>query len=465
MNKTLELLYARSPILVQEVALNAYATRIHFQRFGRNFKDTLEQWHQTQWLSYRDLIELQNEKLRKLMRHAFETVPYYQRIMKDRKLSPSDFKVVRDLAKLPPLTREDVRSHSGSLISCEYRPRQLVKGHTSGTTGSPLQFYWDKNTCFINNIADWRQKNWAGLNYGDPHAVLLGRTIVPIAQRKPPFWRMNYLQNQLWLSSFHMTEANLSLYLAKLEKFRPVALEGYPSTLFILAKYLESRNKMFPVKAVLTSSETLHETQRETIEKAFGCRVFDFYGLAERTMFATECEKHEGHHVNMEYGIVEVINDEGSPVGDGEMGRLVGTSLHNFGMPFIRYETNDISSILPRPCSCGRGLPLMADVATKAEDIVVTPDGRFISPSVLTHPFKPLHGIKLSQIVQEDVKHLVVKIVQGSEYSHKEAELLVAALKQRLGEEMSIDIQIVESIPRTAAGKFRWVISKVPLKF
>lgn len=464
MSNMLDKFYEKSPIWLQELALNGYALSIHFERFGKKFHDLLEYWHETEWFSYNDLIDLQNEKLRVLIKHVYETVPYYQRIMRAKKLSPDDFKTVNDICKLPVLTREDVRLHLKELISHKYSRKQLRHGHTSGTTGSPLQFYWDKQCCIVNNVADWRQKNWAGLNYGDKHAVILGRTIVPVSQKKPPFWRMNYLHNQLWLSAFHMTEENLRFYLEKLEEYEPLVLEGYPSTMFILARYLERRNKTFPLRAILTSAETLYEIQRDTIEKVFCCKVFDFYGLAERTIFSTECEKHNGHHINMEYGITEVLNDSQEPVDRGKMGKLVGTSLHNYGMPFIRYVTNDVSSMQPLNCSCGRELPLMSDVTTKAEDFIVTRDRGYISPSVLTHPFKPLNGVKLSQIIQEDIDHITIKIVPGSDYTHENTKKLLSAMKERLGDNMNIDIQFLESIPRTSAGKFRWVISKVPLR-
>ena len=119
-----------------------------------------------------------------------------------------------------------------------------------------------------------------------------GVPIVPTHQKAPPFWRLNYLHNQLWLSSFHLTEDTIGHYLAHLQEFKPVVLEAYPSTAYIMAKYLDGRGRRLPLRAVLTSSETLHETQRETIERAFCCKVFDYYGLAERTIFATECEAH-----------------------------------------------------------------------------------------------------------------------------------------------------------------------------
>jgi len=262
-----------------------------------------------------------------------------------------------------------------------------------------------------------------------------------------------------------MSDDNLKFYIEKLKNFRPKAIEGYPSTVYILAKYLESRGDFFPLKAVLTSSETLYSFQREVIERVFQCKIFDFYGQAERVIFATECEKHEGHHINLDYGITEIVNDEGESVKEGEMGWIVGTSLHNFGMPFIRYKTNDVTMLKIKGCSCGRVLPVMEDVTTKAEDIVVTRDGRYISPSILTHPFKPLHSIKMSQIIQEDLDNIIVKIVTSDSFNQNDAQTLISGLKTRLGEEMKIHLEYVYEIERKKNGKFKWVVSKVPIAF
>ena len=219
-----------------------------------------------------------------------------------------------------------------------------------------------------------------------------------------------------------------------------------------------------PVGAVLTTSETLRTDQRELIERVFECRVFDFYGLAERVIFSTECERHEGHHVNLDYGIMEITNDNGEPVAEGELGWIVGTSLHNLGMPFLRYKTGDVTRLRMHRCSCGRTFPIMDDVTTKAEDIIVTKDGRFISPSVLTHPFKPLQGIAMSQIVQEDRESITVKLVRSSGFRSEQEAALLHGLQERLGDGMRIRIEYVDDIPRGANAKFKWVVSKVPLE-
>ena len=187
--------------------------------------------------------------------------------------------------------------------------------------------------------------------------------------------------------------------------------------------------------------------------------------MAERVVFASECERHSGHHLNLDYGITEFLDSNNETVEDGKLGKIVATSLHNFAMPFIRYETSDATASKTGTCPCGRGFPLIEDIATKHESIVTLPDGRLISPSVLTHPFKPMHNIAESQIIQEAVDQLIVKIVKRNGYSVNDEIALLKAFGERLGSKMKINVEYVDSIPRTKNGKFRWVVSKIPPKF
>jgi phenylacetate-CoA ligase len=253
----------------------------------------------------------------------------------------------------------------------------------------------------------------------------------------------------------------MTSYVAEIRRRRLRFLEGYPSTLFILAQHLIATGETLPMEAVFSSSETLHQVQLEAILAAFGCTPFDFYGHAERAIFATECELHEGKHLAEEYGFAEIVNEEGTSLPDGEFGYLTGTSLFNIAMPMIRYRTTDISAIMHEPCKCGRSLRRIENISTKAEDIVVTPDGRMISPSVLTHPFKPFPQIVASQLVQERADRLVVKIIPSDRFTPENQAELLRSLGARLGPAVQLDLQIVEDIPRERSGKFRWVISHV----
>lgn len=453
--------YNHAPNWIRTLMLNGYAAKIHWQRFGHVFAEISAELERCERMAPGELQDYQNTLLRKIVSHAHATVPYYRELFAEHGLSVADIKGVEDLKRIPLLPRAKVRENKERLISSSFTRKQLFPGHTSGTTGSPLQFFWDLNTCIYTNAVDWRQKRWGGVNYRDPIAVFLGRMIVPPRSKKPPFWQHNYLHNHLWMSSFHLSDENFPHYLEKLQRFKPVAIEGYPSTTSIIARLLLKRGLRFPVRAVFTSSETLLPSQREVIEEAFQCKVFDFLGMAERVVFATECEHHNGFHLNSEFAVNEIVDREGNPVPAGQPGYIVGTSLRNFGMPFIRYLTTDVSTMLTEPCACGRSLPRLAPVTTKDEDLVVTPEGRIIASSILTHPFKPLRSIQESQLYQETADELLVRIVKNADYVDSDGERLIAGLRERLGEGIKIQLECVESIPRTAAGKFRWVISKV----
>jgi phenylacetate-CoA ligase len=466
MHPYLSFVYNACPVFMQNIILTGYSAILDSERYGGRFKEYADLMLRAQWFSRGELEAYQDEKLRDIIRHAYETVPYYRRVFDERGLKPSAVKTQKDLTKLPLLTKDDIRKNFTALVSSNFAPGKLKYGHTSGTTGSPLEVGYDTSIIYATYAALDRQYRWAGCRLergGDHIAVARGNVIVPLDRKKPPFWRYNSYHNQLLLSSFHMSKVNLPHYLEEMRRFGAKVLDGYPSTLYVLAKHLKNSNSHFPLKAVISSSETLYDFQRETIEQSFQCRVFDYYAVAERVVFATECEEHAGHHLAMEYGISEIIDTEGNTVPDGTTGRLVGTTLHNLGMPLIRYVTNDMTAVKTGHCPCGRGLKLMDDVTTKAEDTLTLKDGRLIPSSVLTHPFKPLNSVEESQIIQKDYDRILVKIVRRADYTDRDTQHLVRELKSRVGEDTKIEIEFVESISRTTAGKFRWVISEVPL--
>lgn len=457
---TTQSLYATSPAWLQNLMMNAHATRIEHHRYGARYRAAVAMLEEQEQWSAERLRAYQDDRVRAVIRVAYEGSVHYRRLMSSAGIRPADFRGVSDLVKLPLLTRDAVRAEGPALMAAERPQRGWLHGHTSGTTGTPLGLWYDRDTCVMTNAVDRQHKRWAGMRDDAWIGVLLGRVIVPVDRQVAPFWRVNRVQRQVWFSSFHMSDENLPLYVAELQQRQIRALEGYPSTLYILAKHLLQKGVQLPMDAVVCSSETLHAAQRSAIEAAFGVRLSDFYGLAERVIFAGECG-HGGKHLAETYGYTEVVDEHGRAVPDGEPGFLVGTSLHNVATPMIRYRTGDISAIVTEPCPCGRASRRIRDITTKAEDIVVTPDGRMISPSVLTHPFKPLEHIAVSQVIQEALDHVIVKVVPMDGYDDEEERSLVAALNERLGEQVDVEVQRVSAIPRESSGKFRWVISKV----
>ena len=465
MSGFLDKLYQHSPSFIQNIGVSLYGLKLYRREYGSKLKALLDIYEKRQWSSP-DVLEIyQNQKLAELITHCYKNVRYYRKIMEERGLKPGDIRAVGDLSKLPVLTRDDVRNNFDALTATNFKKSSLIIGHTSGTTGSPLEFYYDADVCRAKNAAEWRQKGVANIRLGDPIAFFLGRMVVPIKRKGPPFWRYNWILNHLYFSSFHISKANIETYINKLVAFEPKAIEGYPSTIYILAASLESIGRTLPLQAVFTSSEPLQPHHRELMEKVFKTSVFDYFGMAERVAFATECEHHAGKHQNSDFGIVELLGPDGCAVKTGSMGRIVATGLHNYAMPLIRYKTSDISSASPEICKCGRGFPLMSNVMTKDEDIVTTPDGRYISSSILTHPFKPMHSVAESQIIQESLNLIRILIVKRDSYKDDDSEYLKEEFKKRLGENVNVNIELVDAIPRTASGKYKWVLSRVPLKF
>lgn len=454
-------LYQNSPHIVRTAMLNIFAYSLNFERYGKKFELLVDEFERNERLSRAELEEYQLEKFKGLICHAYKHVPYYRDVMDGLKLVPNDFRDLKDIEKLPILTRDDVKIHFNRLRADNVPKYKIRHGHTSGTTGSPLKFLWDTDVCVAHHAADWRQKRWAGFGFGDPFISLQGRQIVPSGMDRPPFWIFNHVHNQLFMSSFHLKDEYIGSYIKKIQEFKPCGVEGYPSSLYVLARYLRKNNEYCPVPAVLTSSETLLPLQRELIEERFKCSVFDFYGMAERVVFATECKFHTGKHLNMDYGITEIIDKKGEVIAEGCFGTVVSTGLWNFAMPLIRYKTSDSSAILSDKCECGRNFPLMDPVTTKAEDIVVLEDGRMIPSSILTHPFKPLKNIVKSQIIQTSTCSLDINIVKGLDYKDSDTLLLLNGMKERVGSDIIIRINFVDEIPNDKSGKYRWVISKI----
>lgn len=453
-------IYESSPPWVQTALLNLHARRIQRHRYGPPYEEAVTWLREAETWSRDQIRDHQSSRLRRIVGAAYDASSYYRRIFDARGLSPADITTVDDLGSLPILSKSDVKANASQLLTGS-PDRDWLSGHTSGTTGSPLSLWYDRETCVMTNAVDRRHKMWAGMSSSDWIGLFLGRAVVPINQDGGAFWRTNWVQRQIWFSSFHMSPDNLDSYVDEIRSRRLEFLEGYPSTLYILANHVRSRNAKLPMTAVITSSETLHPIQRTAIEEAFDCQLFDFYAQAERVVFAGECSHHTGKHVAEEYGFLEIVDDNGRAVEDGVLGHVVGTSLYNAAMPLIRYRTGDVSAIVTGECQCGRIHRRLRDVTTKAEDMVITPDGRLISPSILTHPFKPFASIDKSQIIQIARDEIVVKIVPGSGYTEEVEKELTARLRERLGSTIRIRFEVVADIPREASGKFRWVVSHI----
>jgi phenylacetate-CoA ligase len=298
---------------------------------------------------------------------------------------------------------------------------------------------------------------WAGYHHDRWVGVLAGYKVIPLSQRKGPFWVKNYAGKQIHFSTYHLSMGNAAKYLREMRSSDVQYLIGYPSAIGLLAAAAGIANEVLPLKGVFLSSEPIFPWQRTAIEESFRCPIYDYYGQAEKVINAICCGETVNLHVSMETCVLEVVS--GDFPDDRKL--LLGTSLFNYAMPLIRYETQDIASVVSKACSCGRHHLLITPVETKSEDFVVTPEGSFISASLLTFPFKEARGITSSQIIQSDVEHITVRIVPTQSFTEGDSSKLVQDLRQCVGSQIKIEIERVNEIPRTMNGKFRFVISDV----
>jgi len=448
-------MYFASPIAIQRIGINIYGYWQARQRFGGDFKKTLEELEVTQWWTPQQLEELQNELLKKLVEHAYHNVPYYRRIFDERGIKPKDINCKEDLVKLPFLTKDIINEHFEDLIARNFPRSQMILHHTSGTTGRRLRgFYLPKRLRWTINYAHlYRFYRWAGFNVGEKRVTIAGRFFT----NRPPYWAFNRAENQLLLSTHHLSSRTVDLYIERIAEFSPKAIQGHPSAIAYLARRMEEVNITIPVKAVLTTGEQLYPDQREIIEKRFQCKVFDAWGQGEAVAMAAECEKHEGYHIASEYGIIEVIEDE--KLGSG-MGEIVATSLWNYAMPFIRYKTGDLGALSKNCCSCGRGLPLLSQIMGRIDDLITTPSGEVILPVSFRTRFARLEFLEQYQLIQETTDSYRMLILDNGCIGSKEKNEILKILYEYLGADANIKVELVKFIPKTSSAKERLIINK-----
>ncbi|MBC8006865.1 MAG: phenylacetate--CoA ligase family protein [Prolixibacteraceae bacterium] len=448
--------YRYSPIRTQELLISAKSSLRNLMREGRSYEALAAQLHESQWWTGPQLRDFQSRSLRKILDATARDVPYYREKFRPLDLDFEDAAFPEAIAKLPLMTKEDVREAGKTMIS-EKKRGPLFAGSTSGTTGAPLRLVQDLPAINRENAFVWRQLTWAGLRRGDRRAWMRGDMIVPATHLKPPFWRLNRAENMLMLSSYHLSESAAADYVEALAVFDPVVIQAYPSSIGFLAGWMRSAGVRYrgkSLRGIVTSSESLSDERRREIEDAFGCKVFDWYGQFERVAAIGTCE-HGRYHLLSDYSFVEML-----PAGDG-LYELVGTGFNNLSMPLIRYRCGDL--VRPAPatqlCSCGRSFPLIEQVIGRVDDAVKLTDGRSIGR--LDHIFKDVEGILEAQIRQDRLDAITILVVPIAGFSDRTRDRLQSNVRHRLGDATNVEIRLVDAIPRTGNGKFKGVVCNV----
>lgn len=444
---------------------------------GRNLHGAFAEALQTEWLSEDRLRELQNEKLRRLVRHCYENVPYYRRVFMERKLRPEDIRDREDLAKLPVLTKQLIREHYQELCAEDIRLRQTLEGSTGGSTGTPMRFLEDLETWNKTRGLNLRGWTWAGFQVGEKLFTLAGNSLVDSKENRRKM-RVKNLYDRLIMRNLKrdctdITPEAMAEHYRAMMKYRPAGIRGYASSLYFLARYIEQNQfPVCPVKVVFTTGEKLHPKYRDKIQQVFKAPVFDAYGASDGGLTAHECAMHEGLHLGEEHCVVEIVDREGRPLPDGEIGQVLSTDLNNYAFPFLRYQLGDLAYIRKERCSCGRSHRLLGEVVGREGRAIYNKQGRPYSSIVIDNMmfrnmdihseesqrlYEKMDRFQIRQDSNGDLRILIKPVDAGEPLSTFE---YIKDNFQTYFPESRVELLFVEEIPPLPSGKEDYCVSE-----
>lgn len=413
--------------------------------------------------SYKQLIELQNRKLRIIINQAFHKVPYYNELFEKFNLKPEDIQTIDDLPQIPVLTKDIIRNRFNDLIATNSDTFKPYFNYTSGSTGTPLKFLQDKHTNIARFAFFWRAWQMAGYQPYMKWAQIDGM----FYPENGKIWNYNLPLNSLQISAFLLNHTNCEKIYRKLTRFKPKIIRGYPSALHILAQYIES-NKLvinWEIRSIITYSEKLYPFQRNLLENVFSTKVFDLYSMWESVCIISECKKQKKHQ-HMEFSVFELLNESNEIVNPGNIGEITATSFYNFSMPFIRYKTGDLAIESPALCKCGLNHKKIKKIIGRKRELLFNTEGVPVPFSgflmyQLTS-YGNLQGLIQTQIIQNEYDKVdVYAIIEDSAQIDIIKNEIDKSIKNRLGEDMMITFNKVDEIKKERNGKSHFIINNL----
>lgn len=414
----------------------------------------------SQYWSTKKLVDQQWTLFKAMVSHAFETCPYYRQKFREAGIAPSDLRSSEDINSIPTITKEEIQEHRNEMVSTNYSTESLIPDMTGGSTGSPMQFYYDKDRLDSRVGATLRHNRWAGWDVGNRAAILWGAPQDTKVPSKLKDRIRNWVQERrLILDASALSEAAMADFARELIRYRPTVLQAYSNTLGLFARYIQAQ-KIEGVRpqGIICSAEVLTEDNRRLIEETFGCSVYNRYGCREFAVIASECEAHQGLHINVENLLVEAVNNGRSCI--DEDGEIVITDLRNLAMPMIRYRIRDVGQVKRASCTCGRGLPLMQLAGGRVTDFLVATNGNKVSGIVIaTYVITNLPGIRQIQFVQNEIGSLTINLVKAPDWTATTMTELMARIRRYLGDDIRLKTEFKDQIPLERSGKYRFSIS------
>lgn len=442
-------IYYSLPQFLQNWACSYEGGRRKLTDYGKFTVEFLREYEQrVNWGNDR-LCELRDQKLRKIVKHAYNTVPYYNKLFNDGGINPDAIKTMDDLKVIPVLTKEIVNSHRNELLSTTFPKGKVIIGETGGTTGNAMVMKMTlQNVC--EQKAVWlRYYQSLGINIQDWHVMMTHRMVMSPSKKKGDFWRTDKCGKQIFFSPFHLNEETFMAYYNKLVESKVTWIVGFPNRIMLFSSMMLERGLSLngQITHITTGAESLLGYQKEIINKAFGVTPYQHYGMTEGVANFSEDINHV-MRIDEDYSCVELIPEDGHY-------RIIGTSLNNYVMPLLRYDTKDTATYHVN----SDGKRVIDSLDGRIEDYISLPDGRKITSIGLA--FHGTLGIREMQFYQHADYSLTMYIVKGIGDFHNDVNSVIQYVKSIVGEDIKMDIEYIDEIPHTKSGKKRLVISEI----
>lgn len=431
--------------LLSKGAWHAYNT----YRKGVRYHSQLSQTTSLLNSSRESIKTFQQMRLARLLQHAYFTTPYYRDLLKSE--SP-------DISQIPPLEKRNIRNDLERLCSESFRKGQRIKNATGGSTGTPLAFYQSRYYWNQRNLSVYYFDRWAGWDLGEPQLVIWGASADLKGNGHWKHRLNNFWRNQYWIDGFQLTDEAMEAAFDRMDRYHPQTILTYPSSLYQFAKFIYETGltPKWQLNGIISSAEMLHPHYRTLAEDVFRTKVYNRYGGREVGLIAMECA--EGRmHINCRDIYLEID----SPNPYTQPGEILITQLNNYVMPFIRYRIGDIGILSDEVCPCGNALPILGDLLGRTTATFRTRTGMLVHGGYFTQQFYDLGGVNQFQIIQETLRHCVLKLVVNERWTETARRYLVQSIQKVLGADVGVTVEFVDEIPLPTSGKRQFTISKV----
>ena len=437
--------------LMQRARNQGLARRM--RKFASYERMSLQENQRAQW-----------ERLVSLLRYANANTSFYRDRFRISAFDPTSSFTPSDFARVPVLTREDLKSQVRAMCSRAYKLENLTISATGGTTDTPVKFYRDLDSLRDKTALQIQLNTWAGMYPGDKIFNVWGARS-DFAQDPSWRWRLydRGLMRNYWAPTSLLNAEIAEQYRQSLNYFKPRIIYAYPTPLAVFCEYMrKSRKWLHRPEAAICTAEAVLDDQRSIIEETLQCKVFEHYGSREFGMIAAECEAHSGLHVVSPAAYLEYI-----PIADcthPEIREVLVTDLLNYGMPLIRYRVNDCVILGDGPCRCGRGYPRIKKIIGRTGDIFILPDGSKVPGVALTNRvLQVCPELKKVQVVQETLDRFTIRYVPGDGFELHGYKVLRENLNKFFPQHVHWEFEQVNDIEREKSGKTRFCISKVKI--